>query len=101
MLLSDTVGFISGLPTQLVRAFRATLEEVTHADLLLHVLDASSPQVLPLATLLPPPPPSNFFTHPPSQTLLFHLPPLQVPLLSVASFMLGRRLTFRAADALF
>eukprot|EP00884_Botryococcus_braunii_P017700 jgi/Botrbrau1/4613/Bobra.60_2s0096.2 len=46
VLVSDTVGFISGLPTQLVRAFRATLEEVTHADLLLHVLDASSPQVV-------------------------------------------------------
>lgn len=46
MILSDTVGFISGLPTQLVEAFQATLEEVTEADLLLHVLDTSSPQVL-------------------------------------------------------
>jgi len=41
-LLSDTVGFIRQLPTTLVRAFRATLEEVTEASLLLHVLDASS-----------------------------------------------------------
>ncbi|MEB2361785.1 MAG: GTPase HflX [Bryobacterales bacterium] len=41
-LLSDTVGFIRNLPTTLVRAFRATLEEVTEAALLLHVIDASS-----------------------------------------------------------
>ncbi|KAL4437274.1 hypothetical protein ABPG75_004413 [Micractinium tetrahymenae] len=46
VILSDTVGFISDLPHQLVEAFKATLEEVTEADLLLHVLDASSPQVL-------------------------------------------------------
>lgn len=38
-LLSDTVGFISNLPTELIAAFRATLEEVTNADLLLHVRD--------------------------------------------------------------
>ncbi len=43
ILLSDTVGFIRNLPTQLVQAFRATLEEVTEAALLLHVVDASSP----------------------------------------------------------
>ena len=42
-LLSDTVGFIRHLPTTLVRAFRATLEEVTEAALLLHVIDVSSP----------------------------------------------------------
>lgn len=42
-LLSDTVGFIRNLPTTLVEAFRATLEEVTEAELLLHVVDASSP----------------------------------------------------------
>lgn len=42
-LLSDTVGFIRNLPTTLVRAFRATLEEVTQAELLLHVVDSSSP----------------------------------------------------------
>jgi GTPase len=40
VILSDTVGFISELPTHLVAAFRATLEEVTEADLLLHVRDA-------------------------------------------------------------
>jgi GTP-binding protein HflX len=45
-LLSDTVGFIRKLPTQLLRAFLATLEEVQHADVLLHVLDASHPQAL-------------------------------------------------------
>jgi len=39
--LSDTVGFIRNLPTMLVAAFRATLEEVVHADLLLHVVDVS------------------------------------------------------------
>jgi GTPase len=43
VLLSDTVGFIRNLPTTLVKAFRATLEEVTEAALLLHVVDAVSP----------------------------------------------------------
>jgi GTPase len=43
MTLSDTVGFIRELPHMLVAAFRATLEETVHADLLLHVVDASSP----------------------------------------------------------
>ncbi len=41
ILLSDTVGFIQKLPTQLVAAFRATLEEIKEADLLLHIVDAS------------------------------------------------------------
>jgi GTPase len=41
VILSDTVGFISDLPTQLVAAFRATLEEVTSADLIVHVRDIS------------------------------------------------------------
>ena len=40
-LFTDTVGFIQKLPTELVAAFRATLEEVTEADLLLHVVDAT------------------------------------------------------------
>ncbi len=43
VLLSDTVGFISKLPHQLVEAFKATLEELSYADLLLHVIDASNP----------------------------------------------------------
>jgi GTP-binding protein HflX len=43
-VLSDTVGFISDLPTQLVAAFRATLEEVVEADLVLHVRDISHPE---------------------------------------------------------
>jgi GTP-binding protein HflX len=43
--LSDTVGFIRDLPHKLVEAFRATLQEATEADLLLHVVDASSPQI--------------------------------------------------------
>jgi GTP-binding protein HflX len=42
-ILSDTVGFVSDLPTQLVAAFRATLEEVASADLLVHVRDMSHP----------------------------------------------------------
>ncbi len=42
-LLSDTVGFIRNLPTTVVKAFRATLEEVTEAALILHVVDAASP----------------------------------------------------------
>ena len=41
VILSDTVGFISSLPTELVAAFRATLEEVSEADILLHVRDAA------------------------------------------------------------
>ncbi len=44
ILVTDTVGFIQKLPTQLIAAFRATLEEVTEADLLLHVIDAGHPQ---------------------------------------------------------
>jgi len=44
VLVVDTVGFISHLPHQLVAAFRATLEEVTAADLLVHVVDASHPR---------------------------------------------------------
>src|SRR5437773_476547 len=43
VLLSDTVGFIRNLPTTLVKAFRATLEEVTEAALVLHVVDAAAP----------------------------------------------------------
>ena len=43
-LLTDTVGFVSKLPHQLVKAFRSTLEEVTEADLLLHVVDLSHPE---------------------------------------------------------
>ena len=41
-ILADTVGFISQLPTELIEAFESTLEEVVHADLLLHVRDAAS-----------------------------------------------------------
>ena len=44
VILADTVGFIRDLPHDLVAAFRATLEEARHADLLLHVVDASHPQ---------------------------------------------------------
>src|SRR6185369_6020742 len=43
ILISDTVGFIRKLPHQLVSAFRATLEEVVEADLILHVIDVSDP----------------------------------------------------------
>lgn len=44
LLVTDTVGFIRKLPTELVAAFRATLEEITASDLLLHVVDASNPR---------------------------------------------------------
>ena len=44
VVISDTVGFIRKLPHQLVEAFKATLEELEYADLLLHVIDASHPQ---------------------------------------------------------
>ncbi|MDE0159749.1 MAG: GTPase HflX [Candidatus Dadabacteria bacterium] len=45
VLMTDTVGFISKLPKELINAFRATLEEIGEADLLLHVADASDPEV--------------------------------------------------------
>ena len=41
ILFSDTVGFISDLPTQLIESFKATLDELKSADLLLHIVDAS------------------------------------------------------------
>ncbi len=44
ILFTDTVGFISKLPHQLVQAFRSTLEEAKYADLILHVVDASNPE---------------------------------------------------------
>lgn len=44
VLLTDTVGFIQKLPHQLIAAFRGTLEEIVHADLLLHIIDASHSQ---------------------------------------------------------
>ena len=44
LLMSDTVGFIDRLPHTLVAAFRATLEQVAEADLVLHVIDAASPE---------------------------------------------------------
>jgi GTP-binding protein HflX len=45
-LLSDTVGFVKNLPHQLVASFKATLEEAINADLLLHIVDVSNPEVL-------------------------------------------------------
>ncbi len=45
VLFTDTVGFIQKLPTQIVAAFRATLEEIEDADILLHVVDVTHPQV--------------------------------------------------------
>ena len=45
LLMTDTVGFIQKLPTHLVDSFKATLEEVVEADLLLHVIDSTHPQV--------------------------------------------------------
>jgi GTP-binding protein HflX len=46
ILVTDTVGFIQKLPTTLVAAFRATLEEISEADLLLHIVDVTHPQAL-------------------------------------------------------
>ncbi|MCH5171861.1 MAG: GTPase HflX [Erysipelotrichales bacterium] len=45
-LLTDTVGFISNLPTMLVEAFKSTLEEISDADLLIHVVDVSNPNFI-------------------------------------------------------
>ncbi|MGD0708863.1 MAG: GTPase HflX [Anaerolineaceae bacterium] len=46
VLITDTVGFIQKLPTQLIAAFRATLEEITEADLLIHIVDITHPNAL-------------------------------------------------------
>jgi GTP-binding protein HflX len=46
VLISDTVGFVQNLPHQLVASFKATLEEAVNADLLLHIIDSSNPDVL-------------------------------------------------------
>ncbi len=45
ILISDTIGFIQGLPPQLIQAFRSTLSQALHADVLLHVIDAHDPQM--------------------------------------------------------
>ena len=45
VIFTDTVGFIRDLPKDLVAAFKATLEELQDADVLLHVIDASNPQI--------------------------------------------------------
>jgi GTP-binding protein HflX len=45
VLISDTIGFIRGLPPELIQAFRSTLSEAVHADLLLHVIDISDPKI--------------------------------------------------------
>ena len=52
VLFSDTVGFIQKLPTQLIAAFRATLEEVSEADILLHVIDVTHPNALEQAQVV-------------------------------------------------
>jgi GTP-binding protein HflX len=46
VIINDTVGFIRDLPAALVAAFRATLEEISDSDLLVHVVDASNPQAM-------------------------------------------------------
>ena len=51
-LITDTVGFIQKLPTDLVAAFRATLEEILEADLILHVVDAAHPNALEQASVV-------------------------------------------------
>lgn len=58
VLISDTVGFIQKLPTKLVASFRATLDELVDADLVVHVVDASSPLASQQVRLPPTPPPS-------------------------------------------
>ena len=80
VLLTDTVGFIQKLPTQLVAAFRATLEEITEASLLLHVVDVSHPnaaaqtQAVMQVCLLQPYPAARSIRHmPESNTMQVHL----------------------------
>jgi len=66
VLLTDTVGFIQKLPTQLVAAFRATLEEIAEAQLLVHVVDVSHPnasaQSEAVMKVPPPSPPIQLLT---------------------------------------
>ena len=50
IVISDTVGFLHNLPHNLIEAFKATLEEVVEADLLVHVLDAAHPRVMSIET---------------------------------------------------
>ena len=52
IVISDTVGFIRKLPHQLIEAFKATLEELEYADMLLHVIDVSNPQWLEQAQIV-------------------------------------------------
>lgn len=62
VLVTDTVGFIQKLPTQLVAAFRATLEEITEASVLVHVVDVSDPKAAAQSEAVnkaPPPPPPH------------------------------------------
>ena len=75
-MISDTVGFIRKLPHQLVEAFKATLEELEYADLLLHVIDVSNPEWQQQAAVVEnlilelgagPPPPPVFPTRPPAR----------------------------------
>ena len=49
-LLTDTVGFIRKLPTQLIESFKSTLEEVKDADILLHIVDISHPVLKTIST---------------------------------------------------
>jgi GTP-binding protein HflX len=44
MTLLDTIGFITNLPVEMVEAFKTTLEEISHADLVIHLRDISHPQ---------------------------------------------------------
>lgn len=43
-MLLDTIGFITNLPTEMIDAFKATLEDISHADLVIHLRDLSHPQ---------------------------------------------------------
>ncbi len=52
IFVTDTIGFIKNLPTQLIDAFKSTLMETVHADLVLHVIDASDPEIAEKVTVV-------------------------------------------------
>ena len=101
MLLSDTVGFIQKLPTQLVAAFRATLEEIKEAQLLVHVVDVSHPNAaaqseavmqVPVSALVHltcwvVPPISTRGMLPLIHEVTTEIPPLHIPLQTLASLI--------------
>ena len=99
VIITDTVGFIADLPEDLIVAFRATLEELADADLLLHVIDAADPQLrAAFSTFLPrrfAPGFSRGITY--SSRLFVCAGPLtQTGIITIASALIARQGLYRA-----